>query len=83
MNKSHKLHSKLKDGEYFITTITILELDKKYTNSKNKDVYKYKTTKDSYIPYFHSYKPLESGKTYEIKGYKYKDGLHIVDISNL
>ena len=82
MNKSHKLYSKLNNGEYFITIIIILELDKKYTNSKNKDVYKYKTTKDSYIPYFHSYKPLESGKTYEIKGYKYKDGLHIVDISS-
>ena len=42
MNKNHKKCSELKIGDYFTNTITILELDKKYTNSKNKVVYKYK-----------------------------------------
>jgi hypothetical protein len=76
MNKEYK---DLKTNDYFVGRITIIELVEQYTlkdkhTLKDRNVKKYKTSDDSYIPYIHSYKDLDINKTYEIKGYMYEDG---------
>lgn len=76
-------------NKYFVGKVTILEIVKEYEYANkeykfvNKEYYKYKTTKDSFIPYIQSSSLLEPGNSYEIKGYKYEDEIRIVDIKKL
>lgn len=53
-NKNSKEYNDLKANDYFVGRITIIELVEKYTlkdkyTLEDKNVYKYMTSKDSYI----------------------------------
>lgn len=72
-----KKYEDLKEDDYFVGKIKIIELVEKYKLKEKHvsriiDICKYKT--EGYIPFFHSKKELIIGATYEIRGYMYGDG---------
>ena len=77
-----KPYKELKIDELFNGKITILNLIEMY-KLNDSDVYKYKTSDDSYIPFYNSYTQLELNKIYEIKGYKCIDSLQIKEINEV